>query len=245
MTAPACFHALPGSTSEAFVRQIATGAPWVKLCDADRIGLARSLGCKVFYRPYLGGDGGAVPEAHAWARLVIDSIHYTGGVWPDVVGFRNEMPATETTALDYLAYRRDLRDAGFPGLVALGSFSTGTPDFAPGTQGGNWDLLAKGLLGQRPDCLELHEYWADAVNADPQAGQWHDLRHLRAIRAGAIPSDLPLFIGEAGRDSPPGSPPGGWQGVIPAEQQAANIRAYLAACAPSVHAVFIFADGTG
>ena len=242
MTAPACFHALPGSTSEAFVRQIATGAPWVKLCDADRIGLATSLGCKVFYRPYLGNDNGQVPEAHAWAKLVLDSIHYGGGVWPTAIGFRNEQPCNATTALDYLAYRRDLRDAGFPGLVVYGSFSTGTPDFAPGTNGGNYRLAFDAMGGQRPDAIEVHEYWGDRCGDN---APWHEWRHVEHIRRGELPADLPLFVGEAGRDSPPGSPPGGWQGVISADQQSANVRAYVAACAPSVQAVFIFADGTG
>lgn len=235
MTALA-FHLLPNTTSQEWVDWASKGAPWTKVADAESIARVKANGSRCYWRPYLGGDDGAVPDANAWAKRVIDSVHYTGGVWPDACGFRNEMPANAAQGLNYATYRDRLREAGYTGLVVLGSFSVGTPDWP------EWSPMLDAIPGDPPDAIECHEYWADHMGDN---APWYELRHVEAIRRGLIHPETKLFIGECGRDSPPGASPGGWQGVISPERQAANLAAYLAACAPSVQAAFVFADGAG
>jgi hypothetical protein len=72
---------------------------------------------------------------------------------------------------------------------------------------------------------------------------------VEVIRRGLLPADWPIFVGECGSDNVGPEDPQrrrGWQdaGKLTAEQQSANLAAYLAVCAPSVVACFVFADGT-
>jgi GH25 family lysozyme M1 (1,4-beta-N-acetylmuramidase) len=111
------------------------------------------------------------------------------------------------------------------------------------------------MAGAVPDAVDLHEYWDLSVGG---SAPWWALRHVEAIRRGVLPADWLIFIGECGSDGiqkelPDGSkvpvedPQGrrGWQdrGKLTAAQQSANLAAYLAGCASSVAACFVFADG--
>ena len=232
------FHLLPGSAPAAVARA-AQGAPVVKVCDAAAIPVARAAGARfVYYRPYLPDDGDCADGA-SWAHTVWQALQQAGGAAPEAICFRNECSATSRTAEQYLAFRATLRALGYGGLVVLGSFSMGTPDW-PG-----WAALLAGLDGARPDGIDLHEYWSLSIDG---SAPWWALRHQEAIRRGLLPKDWPIYIGECGSDdvgTEDAQQRRGWNdnSKLTAEQQLGNLLEYGRRCAPSVYACFVFADG--
>jgi hypothetical protein len=241
MVVPASFHALPGAPSAAVIRA-SQGAPAVKLCDASQIATARAAGAGfIYYRPFLAGrDEGDCADGAAWAGDVWADLQNNGGVQPQAISFRNECHASVQTAAQYLRYRDALQRFGYRGKVVLGSFSVGTPDWP------EWAALKAGLGGYAPDMTDLHEYWSLSIAG---SAPWYALRHVDAIRRGLLPASWPIIIGECGSDNVGTEDPQhrrGWQdaGKLTADQQIANLRTYLAGCAPSVQYAFVFADGT-
>jgi hypothetical protein len=234
------FHTLPGAPSAAVTRA-SQGAPAVKLCDASQIATARAAGVGyIYYRPFLAGrDEGDCSDGAAWAGDVWADLQNNGGVQPQAISFRNECHASVQTAAQYLRYRDALRRFGYRGKVVLGSFSVGTPDWP------EWAALKAGLGGYAPDAIELHEYWSLTIAG---SAPWYALRHVEAIRRGLLPASWPIVIGECGSDNvgiEDAQRRGGWQdaGKLTADAQIANLHAYLAGCAPSVQAVYVFCDG--
>ena len=232
------FHLLPGSRP-AEVARAARGAPAIKVCDAAAISVARAAGARfVYYRPYLPDDGDCTDGA-AWGHGVWQALEQAGGTRPDALCFRNECSATAATARHYLAFRTTLRTLGYRGLVILGSFGVGTPDWPA------WAALLAGLGDARPDGIDLHEYWSLGIDG---SAPWWALRHQEAIRRGLLPKDWPIYIGECGSDDV-GQEDAlhrrGWndRGKLTAEQQLRNVLEYGRRCAPSVYACFVFADG--
>jgi len=220
------------------VDRASKGAPYTNTCDAATIARIRANGSKVIYRPYLPDDG-LCADGTAWGREIGAAIDRAGAPWPEVIVFRNECQQPDWAGnvqigARYLQCREALHALGFRGWLGLGSFAVGTPDWPL------WQAIKNGLGGVAPDCLILHEYWADRCGDN---APWYELRHVEALSRGLISPDIPLIIDECNRDSPPGTAPGGWQGAIPADQQIANLATYRARCAPSVLACLFFGDG--
>lgn len=244
---PLCFHLLPGATGGDWLAWAATGASWVKVCDAGLIAPARALGAQVFYRPYLTGDDGGCADGGAWAQQVIASVMGAGGTWPDAMGFRNEIDGADVAfqVHQYQRYRAALRAAGYRGVVCFGSYGVGWPDWP------QWPQIWQAFSQELPDALELHEYWDRTVAG---SSPWWALRHTEAIRRGLLRADMPLFIGECGSDQilrdnqhavEDPQLRTGWQdrGKLTAAAMSDDLLAYQAVCAPSVRAAFVFADG--
>lgn len=244
--APICRHTLPGVYDQATVEWAAQG-PFVKVADPRAIPIAMTTCRQTFYRPcFLPGDSGEgdCPDGAAWAATVIASIRGESGVWPAYLGFRNEMIPTAANVTQYLRYRAALRQAGFTGLVVFGSFSVGRPDF------GEWAGIVAAFGQDRPDAVELHEYWSLTI----QWGRDHDLtlRHLLLFSQNLIPSSWTLFIGECGSDNlqsqgvyEDSQQRHGWndrQKLLP-DQFATQLGSYGVLCHPNVLAAFVFADG--
>lgn len=249
------FHLLPDATASDLAWAISGNPAWVKVCRWDQVAAAKNAGVKVYMRPYLSGDDNGTESGKAWGEAVLNARN--GAPWPDAIGYRNEMTSTDENVTQYQAYREYLRGMGFPGLVVLGSFGVGNPD---------WPDYAR-LVACHPDALDLHEYWDRTVAG---SARFWALRHIEAMHRGILPPDLPLIIGETGSatiptpgDPPPGQPKAlsiedgmcrrdGWQSLsaygcdgpkLTPDEQAANIAAYAAGCAPSVIAAFSFGDG--
>ncbi|HEV7214949.1 MAG TPA: hypothetical protein VGP33_07460, partial [Chloroflexota bacterium] len=245
MSAPLAFHLLPGS-SPADVARAARGAPAVKVCDASAIAVARTAGASfVYYRPYLPDDGDCT-DGTAWGYAVWQALTQAGGARPDALCFRNECSASTHSAQQYLAFRTTLRALGYGGLVVLGSFGVGKPDWP------DWAALLAGLRGARPDAIDLHEYWSLSIEG---SAPWWALRHQEALRRGLLPGPdaeggpWPIYIGECGSDdvgAEDGRHRRGWNdaGKLTAAQQLGNLLEYGRRCAPSVSACFVFADGS-
>ncbi|HEY8838073.1 MAG TPA: hypothetical protein VIO16_10445, partial [Dehalococcoidia bacterium] len=105
--------------------------------------------------------------------------------------------------------------------------------------------LKAGLAGYAPDMTDLHEYWSLSIAG---SAPWYALRHVEAIRRGLLPTSWPIIIGECGSDNvgtEDGQRRSGWsdRGKLSADQECTNLAAYLAGCAPSVQAVYVFGDG--
>ena len=245
------FHLLPGATGSDWLAWAATGAGWVKLCDAGLVAPAQALGARVFYRPYLTGDDGGCADGGPWAQQVIASVMGAAGSWPEAIGFRNEIDGADVAfqVRQYQVYRQALHTAGYRGVVCFGSYGVGWPDWP------QWTQIWQAFGADKPDALELHEYWDLTVAG---SSPWWALRHQEAIRRALLPPDMPLFIGECGSDQLLRQvSPGHWVGVEDAEQRtgwqdrgkltapemSADLLAYRAGCAPSVVAAFVFADG--
>lgn len=246
---PLCFHLLPDATSADLAWAIANTAngAWVKVCKPEQIAPLHAAGLHAYYRPYLpGGDDNGVASGKSWAEQVITAVDAAGGQWPDAIGYRNEMSCTQANVTEYANYRTRLQQAGYKGLVVLGSFGVGNPDWP------EYELLAS----VAPDAIELHEYWDLTVAG---SSVYWALRHVEAQRRGLLSTSTHLFIGECGSDGiqkqlpdngpyvPVEDPQGrrGWQdrGKLTPAQQSANIAAYSAGCAANVVAAFVFGDG--
>ena len=243
------FHTLPGADGTAVARG-AAGADWTKVCDAGQIARVQAAGSKCYYRPFLGGaDEGDCGDGAAWAGEVWSDLAANGNPQPEAICFRNECNATVQTGVQYLRFRDTLKTWGYRGSVVLGSFPVGTPDWP------QWADLKAGLAGHAPDAIDLHEYWDLTIAG---SSPWYALRHVEAIKRGLLPAAWPVLIGECGSDGiwkvlpdgakvpvEDGQGRRGWQdrGKLTADQQMANLTAYVAGCAPSVQAAFVFADG--
>jgi N-acetyl-anhydromuramyl-L-alanine amidase AmpD len=185
------------------------------------------MGAKCFYRPcFLPADDGEgdCGDGVLWGQRVVDQINANGHHWPDYIGFRNELNPTSGNAAQYQRYRATLRASGYTGPVVYGSFGNGRPD---------WPEYA--TIPADADALEIHEYWTGTVAASPDLA----LRHIEAIKRNLIPATLPLILGEIGE----WAAGHGWQQDTTADQMTAQLAIYRAGCAPSVVAVFVFADG--
>jgi len=227
VAAELAFYSLNGDP-----RWACTPGHWVKVQEAQWIKACKDAGARVYYRPFLSGDDGGVLDAHAWAHDVWTSIVATGGAQPDAIIFRNEVWATEQTGRDYVTFYRDLRAAGYGGLIVLGSFADGEPDFPPGTTGGTWEALHAGLAGFVPDAYDVHCYFED----DPQGDVWHSLRHLQAVQRGELPAAARLFAGELGQTD--GWKKKGWT----AEAYAAKLLRWRDLAGPQMEVAWVFAD---
>jgi hypothetical protein len=192
VTPALAFHTLPGADQTAIARA-ATGARWCKICDAGHVARVQALGARCYYRPYLSGaDDGDTGDGAVWAGQVWTDLQANGSPQPEAIVMRNECRATAQTGAQYVRFRATLRAFGYRGIVALGSFAVGTPDWP------EWADLLAGLAGAVPDAVDLHEYWSLTV---PGSAPWWALRHVEAIRRGLLPADWPIFVGECGSDN--------------------------------------------
>jgi len=236
MTPIAAFHLLPGA-SDADLTWAATGAQLVKVADAKFIAPAQALGARVVYRAYLPDDGDC-PDGTQWADRVVEAIQTTRAPWPEMIGFRNELQATAANVMAYRAYRTVLRQAGYRGIVLFGSFSVGVPDWP------EWEAMRDAWGGDRPDAIELHEYFDLTVTG---SAPWYTLRCIEAIKRGYLPTDMPFLIGEFGSDAigvEDSQKRGGWRSKMSDTVAADQLRAYLKALdGTACLGVCWFADG--
>ncbi len=191
---PICPYALGWNGT---VQAWCPGAPWIKILREEDVAVAKSLGCRVFFRPYNvpGHDDGGCTDGAAHGSNVLALLHtIPRDRWPDAVGYRNEFDGDSYTPTQFIRYYDTLRAGGYDGIIVFGSYGPGGPEIS---EYGRADVQA---AIARADAVETHEYFDLTVK---YYDSWTCHRHVRAMNEYPYLRYKAWFIGEFGSDACP------------------------------------------